>query len=233
VLEPEGELQPEDDVSRKTQSIALRRKAEPQIASRDGAFKTLRALNLAEAQCTRCPLYRCATQVVPGQGPADAQIMLVGEQPGDKEDIAGKPFVGPAGLWLDRAMERAGIDRSTVFVTNAVKHFKFELRGKRRLHKKPNTHEIERCRWWYENERQIVKPKVIVALGVTGARSVLGKPAVIGRLRGKAIPLENALAFVTIHPSWLLRIREDVDRVREFEAFVKDLILAKKAALRT
>ena len=190
----------------------------------------MRALNAAEAECTRCPLYKYATQVVPGEGPANAKIMLVGEQPGDKEDLAGKPFVGPAGQWLDRALGRAGIERSSVFVTNAVKHFKFEQRGKRRLHKKPNAYEIDRCRWWYENERRIIKPKVTVALGATGARSVLGRPAAIGRARGKVIALADGAAIVTIHPSWLLRIRDDADRTREFEAFVKDLILARKTA---
>jgi uracil-DNA glycosylase family protein len=194
------------------------------------AFRTLRALKVAEAECTRCPLYKNATQVVPGEGAVNARIMLVGEQPGDKEDRAGKPFVGPAGLWLDRALKRAGIGRTSVFVTNAVKHFKFEPRGKRRLHKRPNAYEIDRCHWWYENERRIVRPRVTVALGATGARAVLGRPTNIGRSRGKVMPLEDGVVIVTIHPSWLLRIREDSTRQKEFEAFVKDLILAREAA---
>jgi DNA polymerase len=199
-------------------------------APRSETFRSLRALSVAESECTRCPLYKNATQVVPGEGPVNARIMLVGEQPGDKEDIAGKPFVGPAGLWLDRALDRAGIDRASVFVSNAVKHFKFEPRGKRRLHKKPNAYEIDRCRWWYENERRIIKPKVTVAMGATGARSVLGRPTAIGSTRGKVIALADGAAIVTIHPSWLLRIRDDAERTREFEAFVKDLSLARKAA---
>ena len=158
--------------------------------------------------------------------------MLVGEQPGDKEDLAGKPFVGPAGRWLDRALEEAGIDRADVFVTNAVKHFKFEPRGKRRLHKRPNAHEIERCHWWYENERRLVRPRVTVALGATGARAVLGRASTIGQMRGQIIALEDGVAVVTIHPSWLLRIREEDVRQKEFKAFVKDLVIARDAAER-
>ncbi len=221
--------------SRQIEHAKPRRKAglllDRDEAPRSGSFRTLRALSTAEAECTRCPLYKNATQVVPGEGPVNARIMLVGEQPGDKEDLAGEPFVGPAGTWLDRALDRAGIDRASVFVTNAVKHFKFEPRGKRRLHKKPNAYEIDRCRWWYENERRIIKPKVTVAMGATGARSVLGRPTAIGSTRGKVIALADGAAVVTIHPSWLLRIREDADRTREFEAFVKDLSLARKAAM--
>jgi uracil-DNA glycosylase family protein len=194
-------------------------------------IRSLRALEAAEAACMRCPLYKNATQVVPGKGPKTAQIMLVGEQPGDKEDIAGEPFVGPAGRLLDRALERAGIERASVFVTNAVKHFKFEPRGKRRLHKRPNAYEIERCHWWYENERALVRPRVTVALGATGARAVLGRTTTIARARGKIIPLADGIAVVTIHPSWLLRIREDDARQTEFEALVKDLIVARRAAM--
>ena len=126
---------------------------------------TLAALREAEAGCTRCPLYRDATQVVPGEGPSRAKVMFVGEQPGNDEDLAGRPFVGPAGRVLDRAIVEAGLDRTTIFVTNAVKHFKFEPRGKRRLHKRPNAYEIDRCRWWLDHERSIVKPELIVALG--------------------------------------------------------------------
>jgi DNA polymerase len=188
---------------------------------------TLSALRDAENACRRCPLYRNATQAVPGQGPRHAELMLVGEQPGDKEDVAGLPFVGPAGRVLDRALEEAGIDRKTVFVTNAVKHFKHEMRGKRRLHKRPNAYEIERCNWWLEQERGIVKPSVIVALGATGARGVFGRPMAIGASRGKMLPLDNGVAgFVTIHPSALLRIQEDADKAREYGAFVADLRLA-------
>src|SRR5438105_12427381 len=148
---------------------------------------SLRKLREAEAQCTRCPLYRNATQVVPGEGPTSASLMLVGEQPGNDEDIAGKPFVGPAGRVLDRALGDAGLDRGKVFVTNAVKHFKFELRGQRRLHKRPNAHEIERCRWWNDLERAIVKPELVVALGATAARSLLDRNVSITSVRGKIL----------------------------------------------
>jgi uracil-DNA glycosylase family protein len=196
----------------------------PELAS----AKTLTALRDAEARCVRCPLFKFATQVVPGEGRPGAHLMLVGEQPGDKEDLAGKPFVGPAGRILDRALEQAGIARNDVFVTNAVKHFKHEMRGKRRLHKRPNAYEIERCRWWLEQERSIVKPAVIVALGATAARSVLRRAGTIGRLRGRAHLLEDDTSvFVTIHPSFLLRIKNETDQEREFRMFVADLRRAK------
>src|SRR2546430_8524010 len=164
-------------------------------------IKTLAELRAAEAACTRCSLYKHATQVVPGEGPSHAKVMLVGEQPGDKEDLAGKPFVGPAGRLLDQALADAGIPRNETFVTNAVKHFKFEPRGKRRLHKKPNAYEIERCKWWFEQERVIVKPELIVALGATGARAVMGRAVTIGQLRGEALSLDDGTRVViTIHP---------------------------------
>src|ERR1043166_8600855 len=146
--------------------------------------RTLAALAAAEQACRRCPLYKNATQAVPGEGPSRAKVMLVGEQPGDKEDLAGKPFVGPAGRILDSALADAGIPRKETFVTNAVKHFKFEPRGKRRLHKRPNAHEIERCQWWQERERAIVRPELIVALGATAARSLLGRVVTITSVRG-------------------------------------------------
>ena len=196
---------------------------------RDLSIRTLSALRRAEAECTRCPLYLSATQVVPGEGPARAPLMLVGEQPGDQEDLAGKPFVGPAGRVLDRALEAAGIGRAEVFVTNAVKHFKHEMRGKRRLHKRPNAYEIERCRWWLEAERAIVRPSAIVALGATAAQSVLGRATGIGKARGQAFPLADGIvAFVTIHPSYLLRIQDRADKEREYRSFVADLQRAKK-----
>jgi len=191
---------------------------------------SLKALRAEEAECTRCPLYRYATQVVPGEGPTKARIMLVGEQPGDKEDIAGTPFVGPAGRVLDKAIAEAGIDRKQVFVTNAVKHFKFTPRGKRRLHKKPNAHEIERCRWWLDLERAILKPKVVVALGATAVRSLMGKPMTIGKIRGKAIEMPDGGRMVaTIHPSYLLRIRDDHDKAAQYRLFVRDLKGARMA----
>jgi DNA polymerase len=156
--------------------------------------------------------------------------MLIGEQPGDQEDLAGKPFVGPAGRILDQALVDAGIDRDTVFVTNAVKHFKHEMRGKRRLHKKPNAYEIERCKWWLEQERAIVKPPVLVALGATGARSIFGRAVTIGKMRGTPHRLaDGTIAFVTIHPSWLLRIREKADKERERRNFVADLRMAARS----
>ena len=190
---------------------------------------TLQALAKAEAECRRCPLYKDATQVVPGEGRRPAHLMLVGEQPGDKEDLAGRPFVGPAGRVLDQALEEAGIARDDVFVTNAVKHFKHEMRGKRRLHKRPNTYEIERCRIWLDVERAIVKPAAIVALGATAARSVLGRPVTITKTRGRPVELANGtIAFVTIHPSWLLRIDNETDKAREYRGFVADLRLAAK-----
>jgi len=185
---------------------------------------SLGALREAVDACRRCPLYRNATQGVPGEGPRRAELMLVGEQPGDKEDLAGKPFVGPAGRLLDRALEDAGIPRGKAFVTNAVKHFKFEMRGKRRLHKRPNAYEIDRCRWWFRLELELVEPAAVVALGATAARSLIGRPVTISKVRGRKLELEDGTpAFVTIHPSALLRIREDADRRREYRAFVADL----------
>jgi uracil-DNA glycosylase family protein len=185
---------------------------------------SLTALREAENSCRRCPLYKNATQAVPGQGSQHAALMLVGEQPGDKEDIAGQPFVGPAGRLLDRALEEAEIPRSETFVTNAVKHFKHEMRGKRRLHKRPNAYEIDRCRWWLTQERAIVRPQAIVALGATAARSLFGRPIAIGKSRGCELTTKDGMVvFVTIHPSMLLRIRERFDREREYQAFVGDL----------
>jgi DNA polymerase len=192
--------------------------------------ESLSALRAAESECRRCPLYKNATQAVPGQGPRLASMMLVGEQPGDQEDKAGLPFVGPAGRILDRALEEAGVERKRVFVTNAVKHFKYEMRGKRRLHKRPNAYEIDRCRWWQAQERAIVKPSVIVALGATAARSVLGRPTTIAKARGRVLTLDDgAKAFVTLHPSALLRIQDEEDKRRAYRSFVDDLRLASKA----
>jgi uracil-DNA glycosylase len=192
--------------------------------------RTLAALREAEARCTRCPLYKYATQVVPGEGRAGARLMLVGEQPGDKEDLAGKPFVGPAGRLLDQALEQAGIPRGDAFVTNAVKHFKFEMRGKRRLHKRPNAYEIERCRWWLEQERAIVRPAAIVALGATAARSLFDRVVTIAKMRGEVHRLaDGTAALVTIHPSYLLRIPDEADKQHEYRHFVSDLRRAMKA----
>jgi DNA polymerase len=190
-------------------------------------IRSLAQLRAAEAACTRCPLYKNATQVVPGEGPARAHVVVVGEQPGDKEDLVGKPFVGPAGRVLDQALEEAGIDRKGVFVTNAVKHFKFEQRGKRRLHKKPNAYEIERCNVWLETERRLLKPAVVIALGATAARALIGRPVAITKVRGEPIELaDRSRLVVTIHPSYLLRIREEADKRAEYARFIKDLKVA-------
>ena len=162
-----------------------------------------------------------------GEGPQTAQVMLVGEQPGDKEDIAGKPFVGPAGQMLDRALEEAGIDRSKVYVTNAVKHFKFVPRGKIRLHQKPNTPEIKACRQWYERELAVIKPDLVVAMGATAAQSVLGRITPINRNRGRLIDLDQGIkALVTVHPSYLLRLPDADAKAREYQRFVEDLKIA-------
>jgi uracil-DNA glycosylase family protein len=194
-------------------------------------FKSLRQLPSAEEDCTRCPLYKEATQAVPGEGPHRAPFMLVGEQPGDKEDLAGKPFVGPAGRILDEALRDAGIAREETFVTNAVKHFKHEMRGKRRLHKRPNNYEVERCKIWLDWERNLVKPSTIVALGVTAARSLTGRTVTIGKMRGKAIAMaDGTLLVVTIHPSALLRIEDDDERHAAYRSFVADLKAAAGAA---
>jgi DNA polymerase len=177
--------------------------------------------------CTRCDLYKHATQTVFGEGPVDARMMIVGEQPGDQEDLAGRPFVGPAGQVFDRAMAAAGIDRAGVYVTNAVKHFKFEQRGKRRVHSKPGAGEIEACRWWIDQERALIKPQVTVAMGATAARSMLGKVVTIGKARGAPITLaDGGEGWVTVHPSYLLRIEDKAQAADEYARFVEDLKVA-------
>src|SRR6204780_642847 len=196
----------------------------------DRTFKSLRQLSLAEEDCTRCPLYKDATQAVPGEGPADAALMLIGEQPGDKEDLAGRPFVGPAGQMLNRALKDAGIVREQTFITGAVKHFKHEMRGKRRLHKRPNNYEVERCKIWLDWERNLVKPSTIVALGVTAARSLTRRTVTIGKMRGKAVAMaDGTLLVVTIHPSALLRIEDDHERHAAYRSVVADLKAAAGA----
>ena len=195
------------------------------------SIKSLRALSQAENECRRCPLYRDATQAVPGEGSKQADFMLVGEQPGDKEDLAGKPFVGPAGRILDAALKDAGIAREDTFVTNAVKHFKYEMRGKRRLHKRPNNYEIERCKIWLERERDLVRPSTIVALGVTAARSLTGKTVTIAKMRRTPVELaDGTKLIVTIHPSALLRIEDENHKHAAYRDFVADLKAARAAA---
>ncbi len=194
------------------------------------AAAALQALRKAEAGCSRCSLYLHATQVVPGDGPADARLMFVGEEPGDAEDRRGLPFVGPAGRVLDRAIADAGLDRARIFVTNAVKHFKFEQRGKRRLHKRPDAYEIDRCRWWLDQERAIVKPVIVVALGATAARAVLGRSVTISKVRGEILDRDDSNpVLVTIHPSYLLRIEGDEERAEAYRGFVKDLRVCAQA----
>lgn len=195
-----------------------------------GNAKTaLNALREEATQCTRCGLYRCATQTVFGEGPADAELMIVGEQPGDQEDLVGRPFVGPAGQMLDRALDRAAIDRARVYVTNAVKHFKFEPRGKRRIHAKPNAGEINACRWWIDQERAIIAPRRIVMMGTTAIRSLMGKALTLTSQRGRDVELpDGGAARATIHPSFLLRMPDRARAEEEFAMFVRDL----KAAAR-
>jgi uracil-DNA glycosylase len=187
------------------------------------------ALRDEAAACTRCHLYKHATQTVFGEGPVGAALMFVGEQPGDQEDLAGKPFVGPAGQVFNRALASAGIDREQVYVTNAVKHFKFEQRGKRRIHSKPGAGEIEACRWWIEQEQMLLRPRVSVALGATAARSLFNRVVTIGRERGQRLALpDGGAALITVHPSYLLRLQDKAQAEDEFGRFVEDLRLAQQ-----
>ena len=187
----------------------------------------------AARDCTACHLYKRGTQTVFGEGRRGAKLMLLGEQPGDQEDLAGKPFVGPAGKLLDRALAEAGIERGDVYVTNTVKHFKWEPRGKRRIHKKPNSREIAACRPWLEAELRLVKPKLLVCLGSTAAQTILGPAFRVTKQRGTV--LESDLApgsrvVATVHPSSLLRQPDEESRAREYALFVSDLRVALKAA---
>ncbi len=176
------------------------------------------------ASCRACPLWKDATQTVFGEGPADAEIMFVGEQPGDREDSEGRPFVGPAGRLLDKALAEAGVDRRRVYVTNAVKHFKFEPRGKRRLHKRPNASEIKICRHWLFDEIEAIRPGLVVALGATAALSLAGRALRVQTNRGAILNMENGLRiFVTIHPSALLRLRDEEEKRSGYASFVNDL----------
>src|SRR5919201_1570084 len=185
----------------------------------------------AASECTACHLYKRATQTVFGEGPKDATIMLVGEQPGDYEDVAGKPFVGPAGKIMDQALEEAGIDRKEVYVTNAVKHFKWEPRGKRRIHQKPNSREIASCKPGLEAGLRLVKPKLVVALGSTAGQTIFGPTFRVTRERGKVLSSKLAPKVVaTVHPSSLLRQPDEESREREYASFVRDLRVAVKAA---
>jgi len=205
--------------------------AERRIEPGGNVRKTWEALLKEARACTRCELYKCGTQTVFGEGPLDASIVFVGEQPGDQEDFAGRPFVGPAGQLFDAALEAAGIDRTATYVTNAVKHFKFIQRGKRRIHNKPDGGEIEACKWWLEQERGLIRPPVTVALGATAARSLTGKAVTISRVREAPLTLaDGGECWVTVHPSFLLRIPERDRRAEERAKFVGDLKRIKARA---
>jgi uracil-DNA glycosylase family protein len=205
-------------------AIEAERRAQP-----GGNLRTSWEELLRDARrCERCDLHKFATQTVFGEGPLDASIMFVGEQPGDQEDLAGRPFVGPAGAIFDDSLEKAGIDRSTVYVTNAVKHFKFVQKGKRRIHNKPDAGEISACRWWIEHERELIRPPVTVALGATAARSLIGKVVTINEVRAEPLILADwGECWVTVHPSALLRMPEPAARREARTLFVRDLKLIK------
>jgi uracil-DNA glycosylase len=204
--------------------------------ARDGSYNgdvpnSLDEVAAAVQVCRRCDLWRDATQGVAGEGGARAPLMFVGEQPGDQEDLAGRPFVGPAGQMFNQALEEAGVPRGKTFVTNAVKHFKHEPRGKRRIHKTPDRGEVQACRWWLDAERRLVRPRVIVALGATAAHAVIGKATPVAASRGRPLQLpDQAQAVVTYHPSFLLRLPDADARERAWTEFVADLRLAGELA---
>jgi DNA polymerase len=185
--------------------------------------RDLKALSNAAKGCRACPLWKGGTQTVFGEGSRGARVLFVGEQPGDKEDLEGRPFVGPAGALFDKALEQAGIDRSEVYVTNAVKHFKWEPRGKRRIHKKPNAMEIAACRPWLDAEIEAVQPDVVVCLGATAAQALLGKQFRVTKSRGEIIEADGKTMLATVHPSSILRAPDDETRRLEREKFVEDL----------
>jgi DNA polymerase len=211
-------------------ALEAERRAEPKSNLR----ASWEALMKEARDCTRCELYKCGTQTVFGEGPLDARILFVGEQPGDQEDLAGRPFVGPAGQLFDQLLEKAGVDRSQTYVTNAVKHFKFVQRGKRRIHSKPDAGEIQACRSWLEHERELIRPAVTVALGATAARSLIGKVVTISKVRDAPLTLaDGSECWVTTHPSALLRMPEPERRREARELFVRDMkrIWARAAQL--
>ena len=190
----------------------------------DNSYDTLDQARRAAGACTRCDLYKVGTQTVFGEGPGSAEVMFVGEQPGDKEDLTGKPFIGPAGQLLNELLEEVGIERSRYYVTNAVKHFKYVPQGKRRLHQRPNAREIERCHWWLDIERKLIKPKLIVAMGATAARAVTGSGEGVMKRRGRVETLDDETrVFITIHPSAVLRARGSEARAAAKMDFVRDL----------
>jgi uracil-DNA glycosylase family protein len=212
-----------------------RRAAAVPAKRRRVAETSLDAVREAAAHCQDCPLWKNATQTVFGEGSETAKVIFVGEQPGDQEDLAGLPFVGPAGKLLNRALDDAGVDRKATYVTNAVKHFKFEPRGKRRIHKKPSDLEIAACHQWIERELELLQPELIVALGATAARSIFGRATPIEKNRGRIIKATNgdgapkADILVTVHPSFLLRVPPE-DKPAAYERFVEDLKLVRRYA---
>jgi uracil-DNA glycosylase len=200
--------------------------ADPQLVPASAG--TIDALREEARHCTRCPLHCTATQTVFGEGPQGARVMMVGEQPGDQEDLAGRPFVGPAGKVFDAVLKEADIVRDSLYLTNAVKHFKYEPRGKRRIHQKPDRGEIEHCRWWLAKEVELVKPRLIVALGATAVFALSGEQKPLSQLRGKPITMErNIVLYPTIHPSYLLRLPDEAARKRQHALFVEDMQLIK------
>ncbi|ABC91734.1 putative uracil DNA glycosylase protein [Rhizobium etli CFN 42] len=202
------------------QQAARNLPAEPELPA-----GTLEALRAEAAVCMRCPLHANATQTVFGEGPRDAAVMFVGEQPGDQEDIAGRPFVGPAGKLFDQVIAEAGIDRSMLYVTNAVKHFKYEPRGKRRIHQKPTMGEVKQCRWWLDLELALVKPKLIVAMGATALAALTDVTGRLQDVRGKAMAIEGGRTlFVIVHPSYLLRIPDERLKAEEMLRFRQDMM---------
>ncbi|UXN62354.1 UdgX family uracil-DNA binding protein [Phyllobacterium zundukense] len=199
------------------------------LESEHSAVNSLSELKSEAEHCRRCDLYKNATQTVFGEGSRDAETVLVGEQPGDKEDLAGRPFVGPAGIVLDRSLAEAGIERDRCYVTNTVKHFKFEPRGKRRLHSKPNAGEIRICSWWLRSELELIKPKIVVALGATAANCLVSKAVRITKDRRRIFHPEGLPpVLVTIHPSYILRIRDRDQADIETREFIRDLAEIRK-----
>lgn len=228
---PEAALIPEliASATARTDQMIDRGRTSPPRPPPGGDLADLAA---AAAVCTRCPLHGPATQTVFGEGPANARLMIVGEQPGDQEDLVGRPFVGPAGQLLDQALAEAGIDRARAYVTNAVKHFKFEPRGKRRIHQSPVAAEIEACRWWLDQERALIKPGLVLMLGASAARAIMGRAVTVGRERGRLLTLpDGSPGFLTVHPSYLLRIENPAVQRAEHARFVEELRLAAAAAL--
>jgi probable DNA metabolism protein len=208
----------------RTERIVRRLPLTPEAGHSEKLPETIVEARKAAATCTRCELHKFATQTVFGEGPAKAEVMFVGEQPGDKEDLTGKPFIGPAGQLLNELLETAGIDRDRYYITNAVKHFKYEPRGKRRLHQRPNAGEIERCKWWLSIERDLIKPKIIVAMGATAAKAVTGSGSDLMKRRGRMEKLgDGTPVFITIHPSAVLRSGDASDQADARADFLRDL----------